>query len=234
MSAPETTSAAETRTRRARALRLRIRNPPAHWRLLTLCLVMVAVLIAFQGFCTHTIGDTGEPTGSPGATAPLAGSRPLLVRAGDGLRSPQPPPGKRIALTFDDGPDATWTPKVARVLREHGVPGTFFMVGSQAAHHPDIVRAVERSGGEIADHTFTHASLSSGAQWQRRLPGMRPRDVEPSASSHSCSTIAPVLMMQPSPMTGASVMIDSRRVRRRRCGRALRWGRRTPPGERRR
>jgi cellulose synthase/poly-beta-1,6-N-acetylglucosamine synthase-like glycosyltransferase/peptidoglycan/xylan/chitin deacetylase (PgdA/CDA1 family) len=197
VSAQDPPSPAETRTRLARALRVRIRNPPAHWRLLTLCLVMVAVLIAFQGFCTHTIGDTGEPVGSPGATAPLAGSRPLLVRSGDGLRSPQPPPGRRIALTFDDGPDPTWTPKVARVLREHGVPGTFFMVGSQAAHHPGIVRAVERSGGEIADHTFTHASLSSGAQWQRRaqltfteavllgITGHYPRFVRPPYSATS-------------------------------------------------
>ncbi len=185
------------RRRLSRALALRLRNPPAHWRLLTLCLVVVGVVIAFQGFCTHTIGDTGEPAGAAGASAPLAGSRPLLVRSGDGLRSPQPAPGRRIALTFDDGPDPRWTPQIARVLRESGVPGTFFMVGSQAAHHPDVVREVERSGGEIADHTFTHASLSTGARWRRRaqltfteaillgITGHYPRFVRPPYSATS-------------------------------------------------
>ncbi|MGZ6695226.1 MAG: bifunctional polysaccharide deacetylase/glycosyltransferase family 2 protein [Solirubrobacteraceae bacterium] len=176
---------------------MRIRNPPAHWRLLTVCAVAVVVVIAFQGFCTHTIGNTGEPAGAPGTAAPLAGSRPLLVRSGDGLRSPQPAPGKRIALTFDDGPDPEWTPKILEVLRRAGVPGTFFMVGSQAAHHPDVVRLVERSGGEIADHTFTHSSMSTGPRWQRRaqltfteavllaIGGHYPRFVRPPYSATS-------------------------------------------------
>ncbi|MEP6954618.1 MAG: bifunctional polysaccharide deacetylase/glycosyltransferase family 2 protein, partial [Solirubrobacteraceae bacterium] len=218
MSAQDPSSPAETRTRLARALRVRIRNPPAHWRLLTLCLVMVGVLIAFQGFCTHTIGDTGEPTGNGGAAAPLAGSRPLLVDSGEGLRSPQPPPEKRIALTFDDGPDPTWTPKVARVLRGHGVPGTFFMVGSQAAHHPDVVREVERSGGEIADHTFTHASLSTGARWQRRaqltfteaillgITGHYPRFVRPPYSATS-DAVTPVDERELSALAGGRYVI---------------------------
>ncbi len=151
-----------------RKRRFRLRNPPAHWRVLGLCLVLLFVLITFQGICTHTIGGTSESAQDPEAGAPLLGSQPLLAGDGHGLRSPQRPPGKQIALTFDDGPDPTWTPQVARVLREAGIPGTFFMVGSLAAKHPDLVREVQRSGGEIAAHTFTHASLSSGPEWQRR------------------------------------------------------------------
>jgi cellulose synthase/poly-beta-1,6-N-acetylglucosamine synthase-like glycosyltransferase/peptidoglycan/xylan/chitin deacetylase (PgdA/CDA1 family) len=176
-------------------LRWRLANPPAHWRLLGLCLVMVLVLIAFQGFCTHTIGASAEPDASPGSSAPLQGSRSLLVAHGGRLRSPQPPPGRRIALTFDDGPDPTWTPRVAAVLREAHVPATFFMVGSQAARHPDLVRLVQRSGGEIGDHTFTHSSLSSGPMWQRKaqldfteavllgITGRYPRFVRPPYSA---------------------------------------------------
>jgi cellulose synthase/poly-beta-1,6-N-acetylglucosamine synthase-like glycosyltransferase/peptidoglycan/xylan/chitin deacetylase (PgdA/CDA1 family) len=192
----------ERRARLGRALRLRVANPPAHWRLLGLCLVMVLVLVAFQGFCTHTIGASAEPDASLGSSAPLQGCPPLLVAHGGRLRSPQPPPGRRIALTFDDGPDPTWTPKVAAVLRAAHVPATFFMVGSQAARHPDLVRLVQRSGGEIGDHTFTHSSLSSGPLWQRKaqldfteavlvgITGRYPRFVRPPYSATS-DAVAP-------------------------------------------
>jgi cellulose synthase/poly-beta-1,6-N-acetylglucosamine synthase-like glycosyltransferase/peptidoglycan/xylan/chitin deacetylase (PgdA/CDA1 family) len=163
---------------------------------------MVLVLVAFQGFCTHTIGASAEPRASPRPSAPLQGSRSLLVARRGRLRSPQPPAGRRIALTFDDGPDPTWTPRVAAVLRAARVPATFFMVGSQAARHPDLVRLVQRSGAEIGDHTFTHSSLSSGPMWQRRaqldfteavlagITGRYPRFVRPPYSATS-DTVTP-------------------------------------------
>jgi cellulose synthase/poly-beta-1,6-N-acetylglucosamine synthase-like glycosyltransferase/peptidoglycan/xylan/chitin deacetylase (PgdA/CDA1 family) len=157
-----------SRWRQAALLRRRLRNPPAHWRLLGLCLVIVFVLIAFQGFCTHTIGTSAEPHENSSASAPLQGSEPVLAARGGTLYSPEPPPGRQIALTFDDGPDPRWTPQVVSVLRQFRVPGTFFMIGSQAAHHPDLVRLVEASGGEIGDHTFTHTALSNGPVWERR------------------------------------------------------------------
>ncbi len=130
--------------RQVAALRSRLRNPPAHWWLLGTCLVLLGALIAFQGFCTHTIGAGTEAPADLQAGAPLNGSRPLLVAQGDHLLSPQPNPGKRIALTFDDGPDPQWTPKILEVLRRERVLATFFMVGSQAARHPELVREVAR------------------------------------------------------------------------------------------
>jgi cellulose synthase/poly-beta-1,6-N-acetylglucosamine synthase-like glycosyltransferase/peptidoglycan/xylan/chitin deacetylase (PgdA/CDA1 family) len=155
--------------RRVAALRSRLRNPPGHWKLLGACLVLLGALIAFQGFCTHTIGAGTEAPADLQAGAPLNGSRPLLVAQGDHLESPQPDPGKRIALTFDDGPDPRWTPAILEVLRRERVPGTFFMVGSQAARHPDLVREVERAGQEIGNHTFTHAGMSTAPAWLRRV-----------------------------------------------------------------
>jgi cellulose synthase/poly-beta-1,6-N-acetylglucosamine synthase-like glycosyltransferase/peptidoglycan/xylan/chitin deacetylase (PgdA/CDA1 family) len=155
--------------RQAAKLRSRLSNPPAHWWLLGACLVLLAALIAFQGFCTHTIGAGTEASADLHAGAPLAGSRPLLVAQGEKLRSPQSAPGKRIALTFDDGPDPRWTPKILAVLRHELVPGTFFMIGSEAARHPDVVREVERDGHEIGNHTFTHAGMASGPGWLRHV-----------------------------------------------------------------
>jgi cellulose synthase/poly-beta-1,6-N-acetylglucosamine synthase-like glycosyltransferase/peptidoglycan/xylan/chitin deacetylase (PgdA/CDA1 family) len=183
--------------RRVAALRSRLRNPPGHWKLLGACLVLLGALITFQGFCTHTIGAGTEASADLQAGAPLNGSRPLLVARGEELRSPQPDPGKRIALSFDDGPDPPWTPKILELLRRERVPGTFFMIGSQAARHPDLVRDVERAGEEIGNHTFTHAGMSTGPGWLRRaevelteavlvgITGHYPRFIRPPYSATS-------------------------------------------------
>ncbi len=179
------------------ALQRRLRDPPAHWWLLGACLVLVGALIAFQGFCTHTIGASTEARESATAGAPLIGSRPLLAAQGERLRSPQADPGKRIALTFDDGPDRRWTPKILEALRRERVPATFFMVGSQAARYPGLVREVVRAGHEIGNHTFTHNGMSTGPAWLRTaqvhlteailvgITGRYPRFIRPPYSATS-------------------------------------------------
>jgi cellulose synthase/poly-beta-1,6-N-acetylglucosamine synthase-like glycosyltransferase/peptidoglycan/xylan/chitin deacetylase (PgdA/CDA1 family) len=147
----------------------RIRNPPGHWKLLSFCLLVVLVVLGFQGIATHAIGTTAEPPGANNAPAPLAHVRPILAARGDRLVSIQPPPGRRIALTFDDGPDPRWTPQVAAVLRAERVPATFFVIGSQAAEHPGLVQMLAADGEEIANHTFTHTSLSAGSVSQAEV-----------------------------------------------------------------
>lgn len=64
-----------------------------------------------------------------------------------------------VALTFDDGPDPEWTPRVLQVLSEHGAPGTFFFVGQRAARAPAVVRTVAAAGHEIGNHSWSHRSL---------------------------------------------------------------------------
>jgi len=150
-------------------LRRRLWRPPAHWRLLGFCLLVVSALILFEGFATHTIGVSAEPHDPLGGPAPLAGSRPILTARGDRLVSEQPPPGRRVALTFDDGPDPRWTPQIAAILRREHVPATFFVIGSEAARNPGIVRTLVRDGDELGNHTFTHVALSNGTSWQARL-----------------------------------------------------------------
>jgi cellulose synthase/poly-beta-1,6-N-acetylglucosamine synthase-like glycosyltransferase/peptidoglycan/xylan/chitin deacetylase (PgdA/CDA1 family) len=150
------------------AARRRLRVP-AHWRLLSFCFLVVLVAIFLEGIATHTIGVSAEPHDALGGAAPLARSRPILVAQGSRLVSRQPPPGRRIALTFDDGPDPRWTPKIAAILRREHVPATFFVIGSEASRHPDLVRLLVRDGNELGNHTFTHVALSNGPAWQRRL-----------------------------------------------------------------
>jgi cellulose synthase/poly-beta-1,6-N-acetylglucosamine synthase-like glycosyltransferase/peptidoglycan/xylan/chitin deacetylase (PgdA/CDA1 family) len=141
--------------------------PSAHWRLISFCFVVAAVAILFEGVATHTVGASAEPHDTSSATAPLLHSRPILAARGSKLVSDQPAPGRRIALTFDDGPDANWTPKIAAILRREHVPGTFFVIGSEAARHPDIIRMLVRDGNEVGNHTFTHVALSNGPGWER-------------------------------------------------------------------
>ncbi|HEX7776097.1 MAG TPA: polysaccharide deacetylase family protein, partial [Parvibaculum sp.] len=68
--------------------------------------------------------------------------------------------GKKLALTFDDGPDPEWTPKILDILKEKHVPATFFMIGSNAEANPGLVQRVLAEGHEIGSHTFTHPNLS--------------------------------------------------------------------------
>jgi peptidoglycan/xylan/chitin deacetylase (PgdA/CDA1 family) len=66
---------------------------------------------------------------------------------------------RRVALTFDDGPDPAWTPRVLAVLARLGVRGTFFLVGHRAARAAAVVRDMTAAGHEIANHSWSHTSL---------------------------------------------------------------------------
>jgi cellulose synthase/poly-beta-1,6-N-acetylglucosamine synthase-like glycosyltransferase/peptidoglycan/xylan/chitin deacetylase (PgdA/CDA1 family)/spore germination protein YaaH len=65
-----------------------------------------------------------------------------------------------VALSFDDGPDPKWTPKILDILRDKGVKGTFLMIGSEAAEYVSVMKRVVREGHEIGNHTWTHPDIS--------------------------------------------------------------------------
>ncbi len=66
--------------------------------------------------------------------------------------------GRRIALTFDDGPSEQ-TPELLEYLKQEGVTATFFLVGANVRRLPHIARAVAEAGHEIGNHTDTHLRL---------------------------------------------------------------------------
>jgi cellulose synthase/poly-beta-1,6-N-acetylglucosamine synthase-like glycosyltransferase/peptidoglycan/xylan/chitin deacetylase (PgdA/CDA1 family)/spore germination protein YaaH len=78
-------------------------------------------------------------------------------------------PEMTLALTFDDGPDPTWTPKILSILKKEHVPGTFFMIGAQVADYPGIVRDVYAQGHEIGSHSFTHPNMAHVSEERVRL-----------------------------------------------------------------
>jgi len=64
-----------------------------------------------------------------------------------------------VALTFDDGPDMRFTPLILDVLNEHDIKATFFIMGSRAKEHDEIVRRIHDEGHAIGNHTYWHPNL---------------------------------------------------------------------------
>jgi peptidoglycan/xylan/chitin deacetylase (PgdA/CDA1 family) len=66
---------------------------------------------------------------------------------------------KIVALTFDDGPYPPYTGRVLDILREEGVPATFFVIGKNAEKHPELVRRIIAEGHQVGNHTYNHLDL---------------------------------------------------------------------------
>lgn len=90
---------------------------------------------------------TPEPTLPPGVLGfPLYSGNPHLPE---------------IALTFDDGPNPTYTAQILAILQRYGVQATFFVIGSEAAAHPDLVQQESQQGHIVGNHTWTHPNLTT-------------------------------------------------------------------------
>src|SRR5829696_8903064 len=104
---------------------------------------------------------------------PHAGSREVTTEASTGLISsenytniPSSYVVRRggdvsglVALTFDDGPDPTWTPRILDILKQENVQASFFIIGQNGQSNPDLLRRIVDEGHDIGNHTFTHPNL---------------------------------------------------------------------------
>ena len=110
-------------------------------------------------------------------------------------------PGAFVYLTFDDGPDRKWTPRVLDVLSQAGVYATFFMIGEQAQREAVLVRRVIADGHSIGNHTYTHrhpwtmsaraarAEVRAGAAALADIVGHAPRFYRaPHGRNRTCMT----------------------------------------------
>jgi cellulose synthase/poly-beta-1,6-N-acetylglucosamine synthase-like glycosyltransferase/peptidoglycan/xylan/chitin deacetylase (PgdA/CDA1 family)/spore germination protein YaaH len=70
-------------------------------------------------------------------------------------------PGKRVVISFDDGPDPEWTPKILDVLKQYNVKAIFFTIGLEAEKYPGLLKRIYHEGHEIGNHTFTHPDISN-------------------------------------------------------------------------
>ncbi|MEU4150318.1 bifunctional polysaccharide deacetylase/glycosyltransferase family 2 protein [Streptomyces sp. NPDC026659] len=127
-----------------------------------LLLLALTCVMLLDGYLRAEVGgDQRVRTGAASDQVPdkVLDGGPILTFRG-GSATPVSVPAKTIVLTFDDGPNPTWTPQVLKILREHDVPGTFFLVGSMVSRYPGIVRTMVGQGEEVGIHTFTHVDLS--------------------------------------------------------------------------
>jgi cellulose synthase/poly-beta-1,6-N-acetylglucosamine synthase-like glycosyltransferase/peptidoglycan/xylan/chitin deacetylase (PgdA/CDA1 family)/spore germination protein YaaH len=74
-----------------------------------------------------------------------------------------------IALTFDDGPDPVWTPRILDVLKDKHVPATFFVIGSNALTQRKLLERLVREGHEVGNHTYTHPNLANATERETAL-----------------------------------------------------------------
>ena len=66
----------------------------------------------------------------------------------------------QVAISFDDGPDPRWTPKILDILKGANVKAAFFLVGANAERYPKLVRRIVDDGHEIGNHTYYHPNLA--------------------------------------------------------------------------
>jgi peptidoglycan-N-acetylglucosamine deacetylase len=75
---------------------------------------------------------------------------------------------KKLAITFDDGPDAVWTPRILDVLKKYNVKGAFMVIGEEAQNNTGLLKRYIREGHEIGNHTYTHPDISEISDFQLR------------------------------------------------------------------
>ena len=66
----------------------------------------------------------------------------------------------QVALSFDDGPDPKWTPKILDILKQKNAKGAFMLIGAEAAENVGVMKRILREGHEIGNHTYTHPDIS--------------------------------------------------------------------------
>ncbi len=101
--------------------------------------------------------------------------------------------GRRIALTFDDGPDPRTTPRILDSLREHDLKATFFVLGRQVKERPGLLRRIVKEGHIIGNHTYNHTDMSDLSQKRMRLELRRTQEaVDEALGYHD-----PMVLMRP-------------------------------------
>jgi peptidoglycan/xylan/chitin deacetylase (PgdA/CDA1 family) len=110
------------------------------------------------------IRSEGEEQGGTGTGGSGSSAEPVPGAVNGVVPVPQPvlpPPTLRICLTFDDGPDIYTTRPILAILQTYGVKATFFLVGAEAAKHPDLVKEIADAGHVIGVHGYDHKVLAS-------------------------------------------------------------------------
>lgn len=126
--------------------------------------IAAALLLGLVAGCTTTVpGDRPATTHAPDSGRPgyaADGTFQPWIEVDHGEIRRVAGADGCVALTFDDGPHPTLTPRLLAVLADEHVEATFFLVGSRAQQWPSIVKAISDGGHEIGNHSWTHPNLT--------------------------------------------------------------------------
>jgi peptidoglycan/xylan/chitin deacetylase (PgdA/CDA1 family) len=168
---PGRTTQTATRASVGRA-RLHVR-----WDRVSVLLALIAVLTMVVAHSV-VLAVRGDPPAPAAKTAPIQATDQQakaqhvcpaattgVVRTAPAVRDPAAAASRTVALTFDDGPGPA-TPQVLDVLQRAGVHATFFVIGQDAAAHPEMLRRIVAGGHVLGDHTWSHHIPKASTGWK--------------------------------------------------------------------
>lgn len=157
-----------TRGRHNRKKRTRRRRLPMRYLLPFLLLVALLAMLMLRGY-VHSEILADHRIQPPAATDQvpqqvLEGGPVIDARSATEPAKTLRIPDHHIVLTFDDGPDPVWTPRVLDKLKEYDAHAVFFVTGTMASRYPGLVKRMVDEGHEVGLHTFNHPDLSYQSQ----------------------------------------------------------------------
>ncbi|WP_254909823.1 bifunctional polysaccharide deacetylase/glycosyltransferase family 2 protein [Micromonospora sp. NBS 11-29] len=134
-------------------------------------LVILGGLLFVEAYANAAFvpGERTAPGSQREVPSSIVEGGPIVNVDAEGRTQSHRLPPNTVALTFDDGPDAQWTPEVLRVLDKYQVKATFFVIGTQVVRNPALARRMVTEGHELGVHTFTHPDLAGLPGWRREL-----------------------------------------------------------------
>src|SRR5476649_1602838 len=136
---------------------------------LTICFCLAATVVAGQTVDSQSPRDASQKPGPPATPTPAQALKVTF--------SSVHVVGPYVAMTFDDGPHATLTPKLLDLLARKKIKATFFVMGENAEQHPEILKRAVAEGHEIGNHSWSHPNLAKLSNEALRSQLQRTDDV---------------------------------------------------------
>ncbi|SDN36493.1 Glycosyltransferase, catalytic subunit of cellulose synthase and poly-beta-1,6-N-acetylglucosamine synthase [Streptomyces wuyuanensis] len=143
------------------------RRLPMRYLLPTLFLVALLAMLMLRGYVhSEILADhrVRPPVSSGQVPKDVLNGGPVIDARTPGAPKALRVPDKNLVLTFDDGPDPVWTPKVLDKLKQYDAHAVFFVTGTMASRHPELVQRMVAEGHELGLHTFNHPDLALQTQ----------------------------------------------------------------------